>query len=580
MYQASDDGNHKESLKPSEPLVDKGATTLKKSKKHQDNPNRAAAVLPCREPASRHQHRQLSLFAMREYQLIESATILSDKLNSFVQDFQTRNFYQILAPGLILGGENSYAFWTEFSQAMSNALWLPTQTDLCGSDLSWFSGCVNAQDANSWFSMSVNSAQNKNSLQICCPSSTVSVAGFTDCESTKNKSLKRYKKTARHAHAKNQTKLPPNSVLKIRVYPSPELHKVWKQWLAAYRWVFNWAASKLKNGFEGDLQKAYRASDSVPEWVRVLPGHQAQEACDEAFDAYRQAKRNGGEARFKSCRTRSQTIQFKPGNYKRGTWYPKTTKGLTFKAVTPMPTECIYGTELVYQRGKWFACIPERVEETPTSNSGVIALDPGNRAFFTGYDGTSVLEIGQGDIGRINRLCSHLDKLLSRAALSPSKRQRHTMRKAANRMRERTRCLVKDLHNKVASMLVRNYKAIFLPTYQTSQMVVRSARKINRKSVRNMLTWSHAKFASHLEQMARRNGVLVIRCNESYTSKTCTNCGFIHHKLGGSKVFNCPSCGIRIPRDVNGARNIMLRALQATAFTIAGDAVLTLNAAV
>jgi putative transposase len=243
-----------------------------------------------------------------------------------------------------------------------------------------------------------------------------------------------------------------------------------------------------------------------------------------------------------------------------------------------MPTECIYGTELVYVRGKWFACIPVRVEESPTSNSGVIALDPGNRAFFTGYDGEQVLEVGQGDIGRINRLCSHLDKLLSRAALSPVKRQRHKMRKAANRMRDRIRCLVQDLHNKVASLFVRNYKAIFLPTYETSQMVMKSARKLNRKSVRNMLTWSHAKFASHLGQMARRNEVLVIRCNESYTSKTCTNCGHIQTKLGGSKVFNCPVCGLRISRDVNGARNIMLRALQATAFTITGDAVLTLNA--
>jgi putative transposase len=369
-------------------------------------------------------------------------------------------------------------------------------------------------------------------------------------------------------------------VLKIRVYPEAELHKVWKRWLAAYRWVFNWAVAELKNDFNGDLQKAYRASPAVPGWVRVLPGHQAQEACDQAFDAYRQAKRNKGEAKFKSCKARSQTIQFKPGNYKRGTWYPRSTKGLTFKASAPIPAECPYGTELVYARGKWFACIPVRVEETPTLNSGVIALDPGNRAFLTGYDGASVLEIGQGDIGRINRLCSHLDNLLSRATLSPSKRQRYKMRKAANRIRERISSLVKDLHNKVASLLVRSYKVIFLPTYGTSQMVLKSARKINRKSVRNMLTWSHAKFASHLEQMAKRSEVLVIRCNESYTSKTCTNCGHVHSKLGGSKVFNCPGCGIRILRDVNGARNIMLRALQATAFTITGDAVLTLNIAV
>ncbi|MGE5659502.1 MAG: zinc ribbon domain-containing protein, partial [Actinomycetota bacterium] len=71
-------------------------------------------------------------------------------------------------------------------------------------------------------------------------------------------------------------------------------------------------------------------------------------------------------------------------------------------------------------------------------------------------------------------------------------------------------------------------------------------------------------------------GVIVVRCNESYTSKTCTNCGHIHNKLGGSKVFNCSNCGVQLKRDVNGARNILLRALQATAFSVR-DAVLTLN---
>jgi putative transposase len=195
------------------------------------------------------------------------------------------------------------------------------------------------------------------------------------------------------------------------VYPDKNLHHLWKQWLAGYRRVFNWALEQLKNGFQGDLQKTCRASDQLPDWVKELPGHQKQEACDEAFDAYQQAQRNKGFAKFKSCRAKSQTIQFKAGNYKHGTWYPRKTKGLTFKSSEPFPVECEYGTELVYQRGKWFACFPIVVPETQTLSDQVIALDPGNRTFLTGFDGETVLEIGKGDIGRINRLCSHLDKL-------------------------------------------------------------------------------------------------------------------------------------------------------------------------
>jgi putative transposase len=73
--------------------------------------------------------------------------------------------------------------------------------------------------------------------------------------------------------------------------------------------------------------------------------------------------------------------------------------------------------------------------------------------------------------------------------------------------------------------------------------------------------------------MANRHNVLVVLCNESYTSKTCPECGHIHEKLGGYKKFQCPICGYYSHRYWNGARNIMLRALQAKAFTIVGDAI-------
>ena len=273
--------------------------------------------------------------------------ILTEKLNFYAQTFQQQNIYQSLDRDSILGGKNSSPFWTEFSQAISTSLWWPTQRDLLAEDLNWLNGYAKSMSANSWFSMKTSSHQNRNSFKICCPSSIASVQGFTDSENTKSKSSKSYKKTSRHGHNKKSIKMPPNSVKKIRVYPEQDLHRLWKQWLAAYRRVYNWALEQLKAGFKGDLQKACRANDNFPDWVFELPGHQKQEACDEAFDAYRQARKNGGEAKFKSCRAKSQTIQFKVGNYKHGTWYPRKTNGLSFKATEPIPLESIYGTELV-----------------------------------------------------------------------------------------------------------------------------------------------------------------------------------------------------------------------------------------
>ena len=53
--------------------------------------------------------------------------------------------------------------------------------------------------------------------------------------------------------------------------------------------------------------------------------------------------------------------------------------------------------------------------------------------------------------------------------IKKNQRQRYQMGKAATRMRSKIQQLVKDLHNKVASVLTNSYKLIFLPTYETSQ---------------------------------------------------------------------------------------------------------------
>ncbi|MDJ0621221.1 MAG: transposase [Calothrix sp. MO_192.B10] len=371
----------------------------------------------------------------------------------------------------------------------------------------------------------------------------------------------------------------PNSVKKLRVFPCKELHKIWKQWLNAYRWIYNWTIATLKSGSKAsayDLQKQARECNK-PDWVNSLPGHQLQEAVADAVDAYKQAIANKGYAKFKSCRQTSQVIKFKAGNFKKGTWYATKTRGTSFKTPQDFPEECVYGTQLVWIKGAWYGIFPEYIEPIQVDSQKVVAIDPGVRTFATCYDGEKIIEIGKNDIGKIQRLCSSLDKLMSKIDLSVSKRQRRAMRKAAHNLRSRIQNLIKDLHNKLASFLVHNYKLIYLPIFETSNMVIKSKRKLVKKTARNMLTWSHYKFQKHLIQMAQRNGVLVVLCNESYTSKTCPECGHIHDKLGGNKKFQCPSCGYTAPRDWNGARNIMIRALSATTIDI-NDAIQVLPA--
>jgi Putative transposase DNA-binding domain. len=50
--------------------------------------------------------------------------------------------------------------------------------------------------------------------------------------------------------------------------------------------------------------------------------------------------------------------------------------------------------------------------------------------------------------------------------------------------------------------------------------------------------------------------------DEFYTSKMCSVCGTIDEKLGKSKIYNCKNCGLKIERDFNGARWILIKSIR------------------
>jgi putative transposase len=198
----------------------------------------------------------------------------------------------------------------------------------------------------------------------------------------------------------------------------------------------------------------------LPQWVKETPCHIRQNAVFDAHLAFNASR----DAKFRSCRDISQAIKFNDSNFSQGTWYPKLTNGLSFTVAEPIPTFCAQGTQLVFAKGRWFAIFPEPTQATPTKADGIIALDPGVRTFLTGFDGHKFLEFGNGDIGRITRLCQHLDDLASRLSKDPNKKRRRSMRRAAHRMRVKIRDLIDEAHKQISHYLTRNYRLILLPT--------------------------------------------------------------------------------------------------------------------
>jgi len=342
---------------------------------------------------------------------------------------------------------------------------------------------------------------------------------------------------------------------------------IWHSWLSAARWCYNQAISILKTRKIGKYDLRKEIMDYAPIWVNKTPYNPRQLAIFQAVEAHKAAKKKGGFAKFRSIRDQVKSIRFQKDNWKFGTFYPQTTKGLTFKSSEPIPKKFEYEPTLLLERSRWFICFAVNYEQQPSGSLDVIALDPGVRTFVTGFDGQRFLEVGAKDIGRIQRLCFHLDRLMSRVFLARGrqfKRIRYKLRKAAQKIRVKIKFLTSELHNKLACYLTKNYGVIFLPKFETSNMVRKAKRKLNSKTARAMLTFSHYAFKQTLKYHATKRGCVVVDVTEEYTSKTCSCCGKVNSKLGGSKVFKCPSCGYIIDRDKNGAFNILLKALRDT----------------
>jgi IS605 OrfB family transposase len=236
----------------------------------------------------------------------------------------------------------------------------------------------------------------------------------------------------------------------------------------------------------------------------------------------------------------------------------------------------------------YYLCIPyNRKVKDKKSVFNNVALDPGISTFQTYYSSEGVCgKLGEETWRQIEDIGLNVDKLKSvnektkkkeewityrNQGNIPKKRIHNNVRRTMNnirkrcfKMRRKIKNITKDLHWKTANFLCRNFENILLPKFETQKMANKSRNKnrvLKDKSVRNMMSLSHYEFSQKLAYKAQQYKRKIIRVNEAWTSKTCTSCGNIKYDLGRKRIYKCDKCELIIDRDINGARNIMVRLL-------------------
>jgi transposase len=86
-----------------------------------------------------------------------------------------------------------------------------------------------------------------------------------------------------------------------------------------------------------------------------------------------------------------------------------------------------------------------------------------------------------------------------------------------------------------------------------------SAKKILKGSVKFVLqALRHYSFRQHLINKCEEYGCKINVVTEEYTSKTCGNCGYLSENYT-NRIKYCSNCKLKINRDINGARNILIK---------------------
>ena len=375
---------------------------------------------------------------------------------------------------------------------------------------------------------------------------------------------------------------------KVKITPKDDIQKQkLDNWFGAARFVYNQCVALCNNDRDvssmSTVEKKRKLRDHINglietrEWLGNVPQCIRDDAICDYIKAVnsnvaklKKMKEKGKEFKFRiSFRSKKKMVQ-ETIKINARDWVKKggqfgDLKMAIVKKDNPLPSVVEGAVTVTKTRlgDYYYGVLTEREYITDVPHYEVIALDPGIRTFQTGYDINGVtIEWGAGDMNRIFALCRFADKLQSKWSKEGRAVNKRRQRVAWLRSLRRIHQKVDEVQRKLATFLCRNYKVILLPEFNTGRMVKTANRTISSTTARNMCTWGHYRFRELLKAKASLySGCHLVICDEQYTSKTCGGCGYIHQSLGKSKTFHCPRCPFVSDRDINAARNILLRYL-------------------
>jgi putative transposase len=203
----------------------------------------------------------------------------------------------------------------------------------------------------------------------------------------------------------------------------------------------------------------------------------------------------------------------------------------------------------------WYAVVscetePQTEHPPQTCKHADIGIDVGLKVFLADSEGNTVAN---------PRYYRTSQKTLRRKQRQLCRRKKgsHRRRKAAKNV-AKTHLKIsrqrRDFHFKTAKPYADTYQHIAVEDLNVCGMVK------NHSLAKSISDASWSAFLDILTDKAERAGHCVIRVSPRFTSQQCNTCGEIVQKSLSVRTHLCPFCGSVADRDVNAAKNILVKA--------------------
>jgi len=207
-------------------------------------------------------------------------------------------------------------------------------------------------------------------------------------------------------------------------------------------------------------------------------------------------------------------------------------------------------------------CIKVNVEIESQPTHRTVGLDLGLKYFIADSNGEVWLE------PRFYRESEHQ---LNRANRKKSRKYRRGVKPQSNNYRKARERYARK-HLRVSRQRKEYCKRAAYCVIQANDLVAYEDLNVkglvrNRKLAKSISDAGWSTFREWLEHFGRKYGKVTVAVPPHYTSQNCSNCGETVKKSLSCRTHVCLSCGYVADRDVNAARNILIKGLTTVGHT-------------